>query len=264
MRISLLISGLCVLILFSCGENSSSEQKHDSVADTVNTNDTAAQLDTVPAAIIASQLGGDTITTADMSQVFYPFSNDLLTRTGKKLSAKEVKERFYPLDTACDAEVVYKIQRFMLIDSLKKRGEFPDSDMGQMIFGEAMLLDTIKRSPSGTWVLWSLRYKSEDACPYSEGTFFVLSTYDAAGKLVSSQCMARDEGGADAPLFWSTKQTCNIFTDGSFRGLYCDTVGDYNDDGSATYSSIIRKTYTGTISSAGKITRTTKEIERNE
>jgi hypothetical protein len=255
---------IAIVITASCGNPASVKQTSDSTADTVAVAIDSAPGDTIPTEGIAFKMGGDTIAPKDKSQIFYSFDNRLLKKDGKKLSAKEARKRFWPMDTACDAEVIYKFQRYFELDSLKKRGQTPQSDMGQMIVGEITLLDTIKKSPSGTWILWSLRYESERACPFSYGTFFMISTYNAAGKNISTQCMSREEGGADAPLTWSTVQTCNIFQDGSYRALFCDSVGDVTDDSNTEYSSIVRKTFTGVISDGGKITRKELEIERNE
>jgi hypothetical protein len=44
----------------------------------------------------------------------------------------------------------------------------------------------------------------------------------------------------------------------------CDTTGDYDNNGSPTYESIMRKTFTGQIAQGGKITLEEKEIERND
>lgn len=236
--------------------------------DTATTTDSAPVADylppqdTQPTRLIASSLGGDTIVTADKAFVMYTFDRKMNNNKHKNLSAKEVRERFLPIDTSCDAEAVHRFKKFFELDSLKRRGKQPEGDLGVIVQVDIKLYDTIKASPSGTWVAWTMYYESYPACPFSSGTYYMLSTYNAAGKLVSTQCMGRDDGGADAPMEWTTIQTCNLFMDGSFRGLYCDTVGDRSEE--KPDLSIIRRTYTGSISDAGKITTTIKEIERNE
>lgn len=263
MRILLLLSSWCMVIFLSCGDNASSERKHDSVADSVIKNDTVAQMDTVPAAIIASQLGGDTITPQDKSQIFYSFTKKMVENKNKVLSAKEVTKRFLPVDPECDEESMWTLRRFFELDSLKKIGEQPDSYMGQTILVEIREYDTIRVDDNSIWVAWTMFYETEQACPYATGTYFMLSTYDKYGHLISTQCMGRDCGGADAPLQWVSKQESNIFNDGSFRGLLADTSGEDDFDKDPDIA-IMRKTFTGVIASGGKITTEVKEIERND
>lgn len=252
------------LSLFSCGSDPATTQSTtDSVADSTALSVDTLPADTVAAEVIAFRMGGDTIAPAEKNLILYSFNAALLKKQGKVLTAKEVRKRFLPLDPACDNEATFKIQRYFQLDSLKKIGESPESDMGQMIFGEIRLLDSIKKGPDGTWVLWSLKYETEQACPYASGTLFMLSTYDATGKNISTQCMAREEGGADAPISWNTHEVCNIFTDGSYRSLVSDTTEDYDEHDKPVYS-VMRKTYTGQISAGGKITRKEEEIERTE
>jgi hypothetical protein len=253
------------LLFASCGNETPSSRntaKVDTAADTVAMVDSVTN-DSIPVSALATQMRGDTIAPADRSQVFYSFTAALLKKKGKVLSAKEVRRRFLPLDAGCDEEAAYRIQRYFALDSLKKLGQTPDSDMGAMVWGEVSLLDTIRKDASGCWVTWRVDYETTQACPYASGTYFMLSTYDASGKLVATQCMAREEGGADAPISWSHHEVCNIFKDGSYRSLVSDTTEDYDVNDKPVYS-VMRKTFTGQISAAGKITRTEEEIERTE
>ena len=253
-----------ILVLYSCGnEPSATTNKVDtSSVDTTVVVD-SMPTDTIPVSALATSMSGDTITPADKSQIYFSFGKDLINKKGKVLSAKEVRRRFTPLDPECDGEVSYKLQRYFALDSLKRLNESPDSDMGQMMWGEIKLLDTIHKDSNGCWVTWRLDYETAQACPYASGTLFLLTTYDKNGKPVSTQCMSRDEGGADAPISWTCHEYTNIFKDGSFRGLYTDTSQDYDANDKPIYS-VMRKTYTGQISTAGRITRTELEIERSE
>jgi hypothetical protein len=252
-----------IVAIASCGSDNSTTINHiDTTADSAVVVDTIP-VDTIPVEALAAKMGGDTITPADKSQIFFSFTADPLKKKGTKLTAKQVKKRFMPLDPECDGEAMYKVERFFVLDSLNKIGEEPDHDLGMIAFAEIALLDTIKKTTDGCWVTWRIDYETVQACPYASGTLFMLSTYDAAGKNISTQCMARNEGGADAPISWTCLELTNIFMDGSFRCLYADSTEDYDENDKPVYS-VMRKTFTGQISAGGKITRTELEIERSE
>jgi hypothetical protein len=252
---------VAMILLTACGSDSTTSDS-DSVPVSVTAADTGLP-DTVPSAALALSMRGDTIAPAERSLIFYSFTSDLVNKKGRALAPKEIRSRFMPLDPLCDGEAIYKLQRLFFLDSLERRGEEPDPDIGQLASVKAALLDTIRSSANGYWVTWRIDYATTEACPYASGTLFMLSTYDAAGKNIATQCMARNEGGADAPISWSCVEVCNIFEDGSFRSLYADTTEDYDANDKPVYS-VMRKTFTGQISSAGKITRTELEIERSE
>ncbi|HTF04578.1 MAG TPA: hypothetical protein VK826_11155 [Bacteroidia bacterium] len=255
---------LTAFVISSCGNEANTNGSTDSIPKIIADHDTAIIIDTVPPTALALTLGGDTIAPSDKSMIFYRFTKDISVKKGKLLSVKEVKKRFAPLDPLCDNEAAYKFQRFFFLDSLKKAGSSPETDMGQTVRVDIRVLDTIKKTADGSWVMWSMEYETSQSCPYASGTYYMLSTYDAAGKNISTQCMSRSEGGADAPLWWNAVQETNVFSDGSFRGLMCDTTGDYDDNDKPIFESIVRKTFTGQIAQGGKITVEEKEIERNE
>jgi len=255
---------IAILAFASCGDPVSTQNNIDTTADTTVVVIDSLPADTLQPDVVAFKMGGDTIVPSDQSLIFFSFDTRMnIAFTGKALSAKQVRNRFMPIDPACDGEAAWTLQRFFYLDSLKRIGESPDTDMGQTVSVEIKEYDTIRKTQSETWVAWSMGYETAQSCPYASGTFFMLSTYDAAGKLVSTQCMGRDLGGADAPLQWVSVQTCNVFTDGSFRALLCDTSAD-DDFKTATDMSVVRKTYTGVIAAGGKITMTEAEIERND
>lgn len=252
------------LFLLSCGSESTVAEKiQDSTPDTLALNDTAPAVDTTPAVTLASTMGGDTITPADRSQIFYAFTVKLAENKRKLITAKEARKRFMPLDPNCDQDAAYTLQAFFKLDSLRRLGETPDHDMGQIVEAEIRLVDTIRKTPNGSWVAWTLAYSTAQQCPYAHGTYFMLSTYDKSGKMISTQCMGCDAGGADAPISWTKRHETNIFKDGSFRGLYADSTEDYDVYDKPVYS-IYRKTYTGQIDSTGRIVLNEKEIERSE
>ncbi len=263
MHIFRILLPIAFVAFASCGnENTTTTNNVDTTTDSLVVVDSLPK-DTVPTEALATKMGGDTIAPADKSQIFFSFNAALSNKKGKVLSGKEVRRRFVPLDTECDPEAAYKFQRYLYLDSLKKAGDSPSDDMGQMVWAEIKLLDTIRKDSNGCWVTWRLDYETAQACPYAMGTLFMLTTYDKSGKQISTQCMARDEGGADAPISWTCREYSNIFLDGSFRSLYADSTEDYDVNDKPVYS-VMRKTFTGQISSAGKITRTELEIERSE
>lgn len=264
MKLLRLFPAFTLLLCFSCGDENQSQAKTDSVLDTTHVAiDSLSAPDTLPLSAIASGLGGDTIIPSDKSLVFFSFTKKLSDNDNKSLSAKEVKRRFSPMDPNCDEEAAYTFERFFYLDSLHKIGEEPDDDMGQTIKVEIREYDTIKKTASETWIVWTMKFETAEACPYAAGTYFMLSTYDANSKLVSTQCMGRDCGGGDPPVAWVSVQESNIFSDGSFRGILSDTSGE-DDFKAAKDLSVMRKTFTGMIAQGGKITTSVKEIERNE
>ncbi len=260
----ILVGFLSVLILGSCGNETTTNKPEDSIPKIIVAQDSVPVIDTIPSIAIALTMGGDTISTSDRSVIFYSFTKSLTDNKKKILSAKEVRRRFLPIDPDCDPEAAYQIQKFFILDSLKKIGEPIDGDMGQTIQVDIRLVDTIKKTPEGCWVAWTMWYTTPQACPFAEGTYFMLSTYDTKGKLISTQCMGCDAGGGDAPISWTKTHSTNIFDDGSFRGLYADSTEDYNEETDKPVISVYRRTFTGQISAAGKITVEEKEIERTE
>lgn len=257
-----LLISITLVAVTSCGNDAATSNNTDTSADSTVVADTIP-VDTIPIEALASNMGGDTITPADKSHIFYSFDRKMTEKSGRTLSVKETKRRFLPLDPECDGEAAYKVQRFLYLDSLRKTGEEPNFDIGEIADVKIELLDTIRKDENGCWVTWSIHYSTVEACPYATGTLYMLTTYDKNGKQVSTQCMARDEGGADAPISWTCHEYSNIFTDGSFRSLYADSTEDYDENDKPVYS-VMRKTFTGQISAAGKITRTELEIERSE
>jgi hypothetical protein len=248
----------------SCsGQAERSEEATDSVTDTAVAIDSVPMAnDSLPADLIAAALDGDVIVPSNASLILYTFGNKLSENKNRMLSAQEVRRRYTPMDPVCDEEAAWTFHRFFYLDSLEKIGEEPDHDMGQTVKVEIREYDTIRKTSTETWVVWTMYYETEQACPYATGTYYMLSTYDASGKIVSTQCMGRNCGGADAPVQWTSVQQSNIFSDGSFRGLLCDTSGDYSEE--KPDLAIMRRTFTGRIAPGGKITTVVKEIERND
>lgn len=264
MRIINIISAVVLTAFCACGSEEPSENNSDSTPRIIVAKDSIVPVDTSPKTSLAFTMGGDTIATGNANDIFYSFTKKLALNKRKPLSVKEVRKRFMPFDPNCDGEANYQLIRFFELDSLHKAGETIDGDMGQTIQVDIRLVDTIKKTPEGCWVAWTLYYSTAAQCPFSEGTYFMLSTYDKAGKLVSTQCMGCDAGGGDAPISWTKTHSTNIFQDGSFRGLFADSTEDYNEEQGRAQISVYRRTFTGQISGAGTISVEEKEIERTE
>lgn len=248
----------------SCGnETTVSDKTIDSMPDSVAVSDTIKLSDTISFNAIASTMGGDTITPADRSQIFYAFTVKLSDNKHKPISGKEARKRFLPLDPNCEGEAAFIVRKFFEIDSLKRIDEEPDNDIGMVVFAQIKIVDTIRKTPNGCWVAWTIDYSTSGACPFASGTYFMISTYDKSGKNISTQCMGCEAGGADAPISWTKQHETNIFIDGSFRGLLADTTEDYDVNDKPVYS-VYRKTFTGQIDSVGRITYNEKDIERTE
>src|ERR1044071_8617440 len=186
----LLLITASAAVLYSCS-GSPQETKHDTAGkpDSALVADHISLQDTAPKMLIASGLHGDTIITADKSLVMYTFDRKMNNNKHKVLNGKDVRARFTPVDTSCDEEAVYYLSKYFELDSLHKRGKEPVQDLGVIVKMEIKEYDTVKASPSQTWVAWTMYYESYPACPYSQGTFYMLSVYNAAGKLISTQCM---------------------------------------------------------------------------
>src|ERR1700751_1814651 len=115
MKISLL--ALPVIFLFaSCGGNQSAPKTDSDSLKAVS------KIDSVPAAPktpIADLLGGDTIAPRNASDILFHFDKNLIDKKSKSLSAKEVRSRFMPMDTACDASAANVLSAFFDIAAKK-------------------------------------------------------------------------------------------------------------------------------------------------
>lgn len=249
---------LFALLVTSCGSDSPSSKNTDSIPKII------VVKDTIPTVAIALTMGGDTISSVNASDLFYSFNKSRMSTKKKSLSPKEVRKRFMPVDPECEGEAMWQLERFFFLDSLKKINESVDHDMGQTIEVVIRVVDTIKKTPEGCWVAWTMYYTTAKQCPFAEGTYYMLSTYSKEGKLISTQCMGGDASGGDAPISWSTTQSTNIFQDGSFRSLYADSTEDYDEEKGKPIASVLRRTYTGKIATSGKIASEEKEIDRTE
>lgn len=249
MKQRILLFASLAFFCFSCG-NEQPEQKNDSA-----TSDSLTALtDSLPQTAIALSLGGDTIEPADPSQILYRFDEKMIRDKQDPLSVKEVSKRFMPADTNCDSEALYTLKRFFYLDSMNRAGDHSYSDLGQTVKVEMRLIDTIPVSPDFITVAWTMYYSTYEACPFSAGSYFMVSTYSKSGKLISTQLMGRQTSGGDAPMSFSSSVKGNLFRDGSFKSLQADTTEDADVEGKGRYD-ISQKIFRGSIDKNGKIFR---------
>jgi len=74
--------------------------------------------------------------------------------------------------------------------------------IGRLEFGDTMAL-----------VIWEIKYKSYDACPYYTG-HHVLGSLVKKGKVLACMQLASGESGADAPMSYETYQLVQILEKG--------------------------------------------------
>ena len=151
MRITLSIV-FGVFLFSSCGTDPGAEHP-DSIpaTDSAHYDSVAVVKDTTRVTLIASTMGGDTIATKDQSQIIFSFTKEMLKNKNALLPVKEVRKRFMPVDQDCDEEAGWTLSRFFYLDSLHKRGEEPDRDMGQTVKVDIREFDTIRVTESNVW-----------------------------------------------------------------------------------------------------------------
>lgn len=256
MKIHYILFSAFIFAVFSCG-NDQPDQKNDSA----KSDSLLAAEDTLPKTAIAISLGGDTIDPADASQILYRFDEKMIRENQKPLSVKEVAKRFMPADTNCENDALYTLKRFFYLDSMDRAGDKSYNDLGQTIKVEIRLVDTIPVSADFVTVAWTMYYSTYEACPFSAGSYYMISTYSKSGKLISTQQMGQQTGGGDAPISFNSSAKGNLFRDGSFKSHQIDTVEDADVEGKGRFE-ITAKTFRGSIDKNGKIMR--EEIDRKK
>lgn len=260
MKFSNLILAVVAFAFFACGNEKEKNKTDSSVTDTIAKADTVAA-DTIPKTATAVLLGADTIEPSDASLILYRFNEKLIKEEIKTLSVKEVRKRFMPIDTNCDMESSSTLLRFFYLDSMDRAGDHSYSDLGQTVKVEIRLIDTIPVSPDFTTVAWTIYYSTYEACPFSAGTYYMISTYDKNKKLISTQQMGMNTGGGDAPMSFSSVEKGNLFRDGSFKILHADTSED-GDAPEKTRYDVFRKLFRGYIGKDGRIVREEIELKK--
>jgi hypothetical protein len=246
MKISPLVLPL-IFLFASCGGNQSAPKTDSDSLKTIS------KIDSVPAAPktpIADLLGGDTIAPHDASVILFHFDNKLAGNKSKSLSVKDVRSRFMPIDSACDPSAANVLSAFFTL--AKKKGG--SDDIGSIVEVIVRLVDTLKVSPAFTTVTWTMTYRTVEACPYSAGTYYMASTYDKSGKIISTQQLGLSISGADAPVSYSNDENGNVFNDGSFKSVRIDSTTETKDNGKEK-TAVEKHVFKGTIQANGKIVR---------
>lgn len=232
------------LLLSSCGDSSRKTTKD------------SARILTGDTVVVT---GGDSLH-PDTAVVLFRFDKHLsLSEESKKtesLPAKDVRKRFWPLDEACNEDARDVLQRFFALDSLKKK-DWDANDIGQTVEVIVRVVDTVKVPGNYYAVAWIMYRESYPACPFSYGTYYMLTTYTKNGARISTQLLGLNEGAADAPVTFSADETAELFRDGSFKGVHADTSDCGEDDPKPADCVEIRHyTYQGHITADGHILRT--------
>ena len=248
-------------LLFSCGPNQSKEIK---IVDSIVTAVTdSISVDTTPKIQIAELLGGDTIIPNDKSLILFQFDSKLIDKNKKVLSAKEVRKRFLPIDSTCEMEAAYTLKRLFELDSMKRAGATSFGSEGQTIEVLARVIDTLTISPNYISVVWTMTYHTYEACPYSAGTYYMLTTYEKTGKLISTQLMGLSIGGGDAPYSFSQGENGYLYTDGSFKSNRADTTEDGDVVGKNRFE-ITKQSFKGRIDNSGHIIKAEIELPKSK
>jgi hypothetical protein len=245
-------------LLFSCGNESAVQEK--TTDRVVLLQPDTLKSDSINPNLIAFVLGGDTISPKEAASILYRFDEDLIRDTITPLSVKETQAMFPQLDSACDHFAQTTLARFYYLDSMNRAGNDSYLDLGQIVKVEIRLLDTIAFSEAFATVVWSMHYATYEACPYSAGTYYMLSNFDKKGNLISSQLMGKQTGGGDAPYSFTETGISNLFVDGSFKTMERDTSTD-GDAPKKTQHEITKYAWRGAITKEGKILREQLELK---
>jgi hypothetical protein len=249
-KISIAFVFSVLIIMNSCGgtknndsQNSDSAKKVDSVHDSV------AVIKPIDTISIAEHLGGDTIDPKNESLVLFSYNSSLAKHNKRLMTSKEVRKNLNPLLCGDEKFIPYTFSRYLFLDSLKKaKGEL-NPDIGDLVDVKIYFLDSIHLSKNFTAICWSMFFESYQACPYSTGTDYLVTTFDASGKQIATTLLGEHSFGADAPMQWSSDKTANIFKDGSFKEISIDTTQEDPD----STAQVEVKVYRGKINVDGKI-----------
>lgn len=234
---------LLALFLFSACGDSSKPLSSDS------TKSDSQPADRGP---VSEMLKGDTILPRDTSLVLFRFTRALGDTNGTKLTANEVRKRFWPLDTSCEWEARSIFGRFFHLDSLRVQKKEDEGDpIGSIVKVDVRVRDTVALN-AGKGVVWTMTYESYPACPVSYGTYFMLSTYKD-GKLVSTRLLGKNESFADAPAEATIVSESILYKDNTFKGIQVDSTGDACDTCDVTTYEVTKTVFLGKIANNGMI-----------
>lgn len=111
----------------------------------------------------------------------------------------------------------YYINAFLEIEEAKNNNlfdEFQESlQSGMTQNAICQSIGRIELGDSVGLLLWEIKYKSFDACPFYSG-HHVLGTLIYKGKTISCMHLASNETGSDAPMRFETYQLAKVFKNG--------------------------------------------------
>lgn len=240
------------LALAACGNDHSSSESKDSLPK-----------DSVPALATALQLGGDTLEPADANAVLYRFDEKMIGDTGRiaPLSVEEVRKRFWPVPENCDQEAAYMVRQLFYLDSMNAKGDHSYEEPGATVSVQIREIEKLQVNPGINAVAWAISFSSYAACPFSTGTYYMLSTYDKSGKNIATMMMGDRMSAGDPPSMFSGSTVCNLYRDGSYKSLQVDTTEDLDAPEKDRYE-IHRSVFRGTIGNDGSISR--EEVKAKE
>ena len=250
---------LFAFLFCGCGNTKSDDAKNDSTkkqnADTLK-NTAVIPADTLS---IAEHLGGDTIQPKIDTLVKLCFNTNLEKNKKRPISVKDAKKYLRPLLLASGDNCPYSFDSFFSIDSLK--GKPSDEDpIGSIVEVKFNLIDSVFISKSCKAICWSLYFESYPACPFSAGTYYLLTTFDLKGKQIGTTILGENTGGGDAPAEWSGDKAANLFTDGSFKEISVDST---QEDPDSAWE-VTKNIYRGKIESNGMIRKTRVSLVEKE
>jgi hypothetical protein len=123
----------------------------------------------------------------------------------------------------------YYLKEFYSIESAKKNKKYDEFleklDIGQTKDANCYALSRIEFGDSIAALLWRLDFSSYEACPYFQGSHYLLSTvYN--GKVVQTIQVGADESAADAPVSSTILQEAKISAQGKLTYKYESSVDE--------------------------------------
>ncbi|MBI3511062.1 MAG: hypothetical protein HY064_10400 [Bacteroidetes bacterium] len=242
-----LLSICLFFILASCGN----EQKTQNTTMNNKKDSTVAKI--IDTLTIAQHLGGDTLLCKDPSLIAFAYDAKLEKHKRTLLKSKEVRKKFYPLVCGKDESILFYFERYFQLDSLGVVDETEeDFHEGDIVDEKIYFIDSIKISPAYNAVCWAMTYKSFEADPYSEGTFYMLTTFTPAGKQIETIQLGETSMGADPPVAGNTHIYSSVFKDASFKMISSDSVWEDEE----TYPDSVevqKKVYVGKFDPGGRV-----------
>ena len=127
----------------------------------------------------------------------------------------------------------YSITSFIKIDSTRLMGTYNDYletiDIGMIQESEAHINSKIELNETDYILLWSIRYSSYEACPYSSGTV-IFGTFFNDNIAINTATLGEDSGGGDAPYWGSTFISSTINSELIISIKLDENGGEENED----------------------------------